>query len=104
MTGKKIEITIMNVFLKSSTNLKTKTMKTYHNLYLKCDVLLLANILEKFRNSSFKNYGLYPNHYLNVPVLRRDTMLNMTRVELEPIPDTHMYLSFEKVWELELSI
>ena len=35
-----------------------KTMKGYHNLYLKCDVSLLADVFEKFRNNSFKNYGL----------------------------------------------
>ena len=27
-----------------------KTMKDYHNLYLKCDVLLLTDVPEKFRN------------------------------------------------------
>ena len=31
-----------------------KTMKDGHNLYLKCDVLFLANVFEKFRNSSLK--------------------------------------------------
>ena len=31
-----------------------KTMKDYHDLYLKCDVLLLADVFEKFRNSSLK--------------------------------------------------
>ena len=29
-----------------------KTMKDCHNLYLKCDVLLIANVFEKFRNNS----------------------------------------------------
>ena len=30
-------------------------MKDYHDLYLKWDVLLLGNVIEKFRNESFKN-------------------------------------------------
>ena len=33
-----------------------KTMKDSHNLYLKCDVLLLADLFEKVRNSSPKDY------------------------------------------------
>ena len=35
-----------------------KTMKDHLDLYLKYDVLLLADGLEKFRNSSIKNHGL----------------------------------------------
>ena len=35
-----------------------KTMKDYHDLYLKCDVLLLADV----RNNSFKNYGQRPSY------------------------------------------
>ena len=30
--------------------LKVKTMKDYQGLHLKCDVLLLADVFEKFRN------------------------------------------------------
>ena len=33
-----------------------KRMKDYHDLYLKCDVLLLADVSENFRNNSLKNY------------------------------------------------
>ena len=35
-----------------------KTMKYYHDLYLKCDVFLLTDVFEKFRNNSLKNYEL----------------------------------------------
>ena len=44
-------------------------MTDYHDLYLKFDVLLLADISEKFRNNSLKNYGLCTSHYLGTPAL-----------------------------------
>ena len=65
-------------------------MNDYHDLYLKCDVLLLADLFGKFRNSSLKNYGLCASHYLSVPALSWDAMLNMTNVELELVSDTDM--------------
>ena len=33
-----------------------KSMKDYHDLYLKFDVLLLADVFEKFRSNNLKNY------------------------------------------------
>ena len=45
-----------------------KTMKDYHNWHLKCDVLLLADVFEKFRINSLKNCGLCPSHYLSATV------------------------------------
>ena len=59
-----------------------KTMKDYQDLYLKCSVLLLADVFEKFRNNILKNHGLCPSHYLSAPVLSWDAVLNMTKVEL----------------------
>ena len=73
-----------------------KTIKDYHDLYLKCDVLLLANVFEKFRNNSLNNYGLWSSHYLSAPTLSWDAMLNMTKAELEFIADPDMYRFFEK--------
>ena len=73
-----------------------KTMKDYHELYLKRDVLLLADVFEKFRNNSFKNYGLCPIHYFGAPGLSWDTMLKITKVMLELFPDPDMYIFFEK--------
>ena len=71
-----------------------KAMTDYYDLYLKCDVLLVADVFEKFRNNSLKNYGLHPSHYLSTPVLSGDAMLNMTKLEL--ISDLDMYIFFEK--------
>ena len=69
-------------------------MKDYHDLHLKCDVLLLADVFEKFRNNSLKNYGLCPSHYLSA--LSWDAMLDMTKIKFELISDPDMYIFFEK--------
>ena len=68
-------------------------MKHYHDLYLKCDILQLPDVFEKFRSNSLKNYGLCPSHYLSAPALSWDAMHYMTKVEL--IPDPDIYIFFE---------
>ena len=72
-----------------------KTIKGYHDLYLKCEVLLLANVL--FRNNNWKHYGLCPNHYWSAPGLCWDVMLKITKVRSKLIKDPGMYIFFEKV-------
>ena len=71
-------------------------MGDYHNHYLKKDVLLLADDFEKFINTCLKHYGLDPCHYFSSPGLSWDTMLKMTGVKLEKIPDIDKYLFIEK--------
>ena len=71
------------------------TMKYDHELHLKCGALLLT-AFKKFRNNSWKNYGLWPNHNLIAPTLSWDVMLIMTKVKLELISDPSMYLFFKK--------
>ena len=82
-----------------------KTMKDYHDLYLKCEVLSLADVFEKFRNNSLKNYRLYPSHYLSAPGLSWDAMLKMTKVEFLNLFQilTPTY-SLKKVQEVEFLI
>ena len=51
-----------------------KTLKDYQDLYLKCDILLLADVFEKFRNKSLKSSELSPSHYLSAPGLSWDVV------------------------------
>ena len=73
-----------------------KAMKDYHNLYLKCDVKLSADVFEQFTNSSLKSYGWSPSHYWSAPALSSNAMLNMTKIELKLFSDADMYIFFEK--------
>ena len=73
-----------------------ETMKDYHKLYSKCDILLSAHVFQKFRNNSSKNYGLFPSHYLGSQGLSWDATLKMTKIEHELIPDPDMYILLEK--------
>ena len=55
-----------------------KTFREYHNLYLKTDVLLLADVFENFRNICLNNYDLDPAWYYTSPGLAWDACLKKT--------------------------
>ena len=60
-----------------------KNMGDYHDHYLEKDVLLLADVLEKFIGTYLKFYRLNPCHYFSSPGLSWDAMLKMAGVRLE---------------------
>ena len=72
------------------------TFEDFHNHYLKKDVLLLADVFEKFIFTCLKYYDLDPCHYFSAPGLSWDAMLKMTKVELEKISDPDKYMFFEQ--------
>ena len=72
-----------------------KNMKEYHDLYLKTDVILLADVFENFRKVCKENYKLDPAWYFTSPGLAWDAMLKMTKIELELLSDPEMYLMIE---------
>ena len=96
LTHRKISDKEYEHFLNVWNKFEMKTMKDYHNLCLKCDVSLLADVFEKFRNCSLKNYGLCPSHYLSTPRLSWDPIFKMTKIGLDLIPDTDVCIFFEK--------
>ena len=70
-------------------------MGDYHGLYLKADVLILADVFEKFRKNGKKYYNLDPAHYLCCPGFAWDAMLKNTDIILELITDIDMYQMVE---------
>ena len=73
-----------------------KNLGEYHDLYLKSDVLLLADVFEEFRNICFENYSLDPAWYYTSPGLSWGALLKHSKVNLELLTDPDMLLMFEK--------
>ena len=73
-----------------------ETIRDYHNLYLKSDVLLLADVFENFRKTCLHHYNLDPAHYYTSPGLAWDACLKETGQELELLHDYDMLMMFEQ--------
>ena len=71
-------------------------MGDYHDLYLKSDIVLLADVFENFRKTCLQYYKLDPCHYFSSPGLSWDAMLKMTNIKLELMNDIDMFQFIEK--------
>ena len=71
-------------------------MGDYHDDYLKKDVLVLADVFEKFVDTCLKFYRLDTCHYFSSSGLSWDAILKLTGVKLEKVSDIDMYLFIEK--------
>ena len=83
-------VDVWNVF-------QINTMGDYHDLYLKTDVLLSADVFEKFISTCLGHYGLDPCNYFSSPGLSWVSMLKMTGIKLDLVSDIDMHLFIEKV-------
>ena len=73
-----------------------KDLGEYHDLYLKTDVILLANVFEAFRKVCLKSYGLDPAHFYTAPGLAWKACLKKTRIRLELLLDPDILSMFER--------
>ena len=72
-------------------------MGEYRDLYLKSDVLLSADVFEKFRKTCMQYYKLDPCHYFTSPRLSWDAILKMADIKLELIIDVKGFSSMKRV-------
>ena len=73
-----------------------RTFADYHDIYLRTDVALLADVFETFRDLMREKHGLDPAHYLTAPGMAWDAMLKLTGVKLEILTDMEQHLFIER--------
>ena len=73
-----------------------QTLQDYHDLYLKTDVLLLADVFENFRKTCLKHYKVDPCHYHTAPGLTWDAYLKETKQNIQLLKDYDMLMIFER--------
>ncbi|KAB0790197.1 hypothetical protein PPYR_15471, partial [Photinus pyralis] len=73
-----------------------QTLGEYSDIYLKSDVLLLADIFENYRGVCLREYEIDAAQYLTGPSLSWDAMLKKTDVELELLTDIDMLHFFKR--------
>ena len=90
LTSRKIMKNNNNHVLKVWNAFQIKMIKYYSEFFLKCNVLLLADLLKKFKNDSLKKFS--------ESLSAQDEMLCLiwTKVELELISNPDIYFFFEK--------
>ena len=72
-----------------------KTLLDYDNLYLKTDVLILADAFEKFRKFFIENHEIDPCYCYSAPGLTWQCGLKYTGIKLELLTDVDMLQMFE---------
>ena len=78
----------LNVFKR----FKCKDLLDYSILYLKTDICHLLDVFQKFSDFAYKAYNLDPRHSYTLPGFTWQSTLKMTKIELELISNSDIYL------------
>lgn len=84
------------IFLAIWHALDCKCLKDYLRYYCELDVLLLADVLEDFRNACLEDYKLDLLYYFSMSGFAFSAMLLKTKIRLELISDPEMYSFIER--------
>ena len=74
---------------------KCRNVGEYSDLYLKTDVLLLADVFENFRERMLLSHNLDPAHYITLPSFSFDAMLRFCNISLKLLTDIEMVIFFQ---------
>ena len=75
---------------------KFRNLGEYHDLYVKLDTALLADVSESFRNKCLEIYEFDLAYFLTAPGLAWWACLKRTGIKLELLTDNNMLMMFEK--------
>lgn len=75
---------------------KLSEITDYNNIYVKTDVLLLADIFADYGKRSYEIYQLDPIYCVSSPGFSNRAMLKCTSAEIKLIIDNNMHLIIEK--------
>ena len=71
-------------------------MGEYHHFYVQCDILLLTDVVENFRDKCTDVYELDLTHFLSALGLTWQACLKQTEIKLELLTDIDLLLMVEK--------
>ena len=71
---------------------KCNNLLDYSILYLKTDLCHLSDVFQKFSNFAYEKYELDCRHSFTLPGCSWECMLKMTKIELELISDSDIYI------------
>lgn len=72
-----------------------ETLGQFQDLYMRVDVILLAEVFENFRNNCLQSYFLDPSYFYTAPGLSWNAMLRYTDVKLALIDDIDQMMFVE---------
>lgn len=75
---------------------RTKNLREYHELYIRSDTLLWADVFLSFSSKWIEMYKLDPVYFLLAPGLPQQTSPKNTEVELELLTDVNMHHGRER--------
>jgi len=77
------------------THFDIQNLRQFHDHYLLSDVLLLSDVFQHFRHTTFDAHRLDCLHFFTLPSLAWNAALKHTAAEMDLITDPNIYLMTE---------